>query len=567
MHASLRHSFLAATLASLGALGASRDALAQDATLPTTPHPRAYAVIIGANQGGQGQEPLRYAEDDAVRFAAVLRELGQHASPDLRVLLHPSGRDVVATIDDVAQKLRGHKERGEQAVFYFYYSGHARASALNLGAEEVSVALLRERLAQLPSTLSLVVLDACQSGAYARAKGAEPAADFSFNSVSKLTTQGAAVMASSSAQELSQESDELRSSYFTHHLLVGLRGAGDADGDGRVTLDEAYRYAYRRTLAATARTQVGSQHVTLQMDLAGRGDVPLTYPSLSRAKLALPAALQGQVLVTRKGSGAIAAEVQKAAGTKLLLALPAGSYEAVVREPDAQRALVCATPLQDDLTYTLDTGTCTSVKDTPTKKKGEESEIDRWAAEVGVGINFNSQGEYTDRLREFGYDNKPGLFELDTPPLRVSLGASRAFNKYFRTGVVFHTLTRDQYRRTFGASKDEFRYTSYGADLYFRGDLFLVEPMLSLYALAGLGLGVAPSTYTTTINGAGRDTSAVDWGPLLSGAGGVSVSIRNAAFRLQGGYEYAPVLKNRLGDVLNVGGPSVMFAVELRTDR
>ncbi len=149
----------------------------------------------------------------------------------------------------------------------------------------------------------------------------------------------------------------------------------------------------------------------------------------------------------------------------------------------------------------------------------------------------------------------------------MSLGASRAFNKYFRTGVIFHTLTRDQYRRTFGASKDEFRYSSYGADLYFRGDLFLVEPVLSLYALAGLGLGMAPNTYTTTVGGAARDTSAVDWGPLLSGAGGVSVSVRNAAFRLQGGYEYAPVLKNRLGDVLNVGGPSVMFAIELRTDR
>ncbi|NOU27917.1 MAG: caspase family protein, partial [Polyangiaceae bacterium] len=131
-------------------MATSGDAFAQDATLPTTPHPRAYAVIIGANQGGQGQEPLRYAEDDAVRFAAVLRELGQHESPELRILLHPTGREVVATIDDVAQKLRGHKERGEQAVFYFYYSGHARAAALNLGAEEVSVALLRERLSQLP---------------------------------------------------------------------------------------------------------------------------------------------------------------------------------------------------------------------------------------------------------------------------------------------------------------------------------------------------------------------------------------------------------------------------------
>ena len=91
-------------------------------------------------------------------------------------------------------------------------------------------------------------------------------------------------MASSSPQELSQESDELKGSYFTHHLVTALRGAGDADGDGRVSLDEAYRYAYRRTLASTARTQVGEQHVTLETDLAGQGDVPVTYPGRGAAR-------------------------------------------------------------------------------------------------------------------------------------------------------------------------------------------------------------------------------------------------------------------------------------------
>src|SRR5205085_2833919 len=170
----------------------------------------------------------------------------------------------------------------------FYYSGHAKANAFSLGENELAIATLREKLRAIPSTLTLVVLDACQSGQFARTKGTEPAADFSFNSVSRLTTKGIAVMASSSAQELSQESDELRSSYFTHHLVVGLRGAADADGDGRVSLDEAYRYAYRRTLASTAQTQVGGQHVTLETDLAGQGEVPVTYPADARSQLELP---------------------------------------------------------------------------------------------------------------------------------------------------------------------------------------------------------------------------------------------------------------------------------------
>src|SRR5262249_46033755 len=158
------------------------------------------------------------------------------------------------------------------------------------GGDELPLTTLRERLTALPSALTIVVLDACQSGAFARVKGAEAAADFTYNSVSRLQQKGLAIMASSSAQELSQESDELRGSYFTHHLVTALRGAGDSDGDGRVSLDEAYRYAYRRTLASTARTQVGQQHVMLETDLAGQGDLPVTYPTEARAQLELPAA-------------------------------------------------------------------------------------------------------------------------------------------------------------------------------------------------------------------------------------------------------------------------------------
>lgn len=88
--------------------------------------------------------------------------------------------------------------------------------------EQLPLAELRERITALPATLSIVVLDACQSGAFSRAKGAERASDFSFNSVDRLNTTRIAVIASSNERELSQESEELKSNYFTHsaHLEV-----------------------------------------------------------------------------------------------------------------------------------------------------------------------------------------------------------------------------------------------------------------------------------------------------------------------------------------------------------
>src|SRR5690606_10561579 len=129
---------------------------------------------------------LRYAEDDAKRMAQVLRELGRYGPTDMRVLLRPDGARVLAAVDEVAAKLRAHQAKGEQAVLGFYYSGHAKANAFSLGSDELMIATLRETLRKLPTTLTLVILAACQSGQFARIKGAEPATDFSFNSVSRL---------------------------------------------------------------------------------------------------------------------------------------------------------------------------------------------------------------------------------------------------------------------------------------------------------------------------------------------------------------------------------------------
>ena len=217
-----------------------------------------YAIVVGSNAGGPGQGELRYAEADAGRVGKLLTELGGYAPDQIDIVLHPTPDELRARLGKLADKLAADDKAGRPTRVLFYYSGHARATALDLGNKELPLSELRQRLFELPSKLTVVVLDACQSGAFSRVKGAEPAADFSFNSRQQLDATGVAVLASSSGSELSQESEQLKSSYFTHHLLVGLRGAGDTNGDGLVTVDEAYRYAYHQTLLATTETAVGA---------------------------------------------------------------------------------------------------------------------------------------------------------------------------------------------------------------------------------------------------------------------------------------------------------------------
>ena len=293
-----------------------------------------YALIVGSNAGGPGQADLRFAEDDARNVATVLGELGGVTPAAIDVVVHPTPDLVRDRITKLGERVAADAAAGRQSRVIFYYSGHARASAIDLGGDQLPLEELRQRLFAVPATLTVVVLDACQSGAFSRVKGAAPAADFSFSSREHLDASGVAVLASSSGSELSQESEQLRSSYFTHNLLVGLRGAGDENGDGQVSLDEAYRYAYHQTLLATAETAVGGQHVTFEADLKGHGEVALSFPRAATSAIILPAKLEGQTLVENKHAHTVVAETYKAKGAPVRIAVAPGEYEVLVRHGD-----------------------------------------------------------------------------------------------------------------------------------------------------------------------------------------------------------------------------------------
>jgi hypothetical protein len=533
---------------------------------PPGVRPHTYALLIGSNVGGAGQAPLHFAEDDARRMADVLRELGHYADADVRVLLHPDAAHAVGAIDELSAKVRANAAAGEQSEVVFYYSGHARSNAVSLGGEEIPLTTLRERLSALPSTLTIVVLDACQSGAFARVKGAERAADFTYNSVSHLTQRGLAVMASSSSQELSQESDELKGSYFTHHLVTALRGAGDADGDGRVSLDEAYRYAYRQTLASTALTQVGEQHVTLETDLTGHDDVAVTFPAEAKAQLELPGPLEGRVLVQQRTSGAVVAELQKVAGPPIRLALIAGAYDAVVGQP--ARIVQCHFAVTDDQVTSLDTSGCPTVVPDRAASKGEETapgmrEVDRWEVEGAAGFIWSQTDGYTQSLEQFGYQKQTGI--VDLPSARLTLGVSRILVPHLAGVFQVATLAGDTYSRSIQNSTDSASFSAYGGALYLRAYMDVAGRWLGVYAQGGVGVTLGVLSYQTQQTGVPPSTTDTYLGYLVSGGVGATVRFRRVATVFaQAGYDYAPAIQNLIGDTHDSGGPSFVVGLRFR---
>ena len=94
---------------------------------------------------------------------------------------------------------------------------------------------------------------------------------------------------------MAQESERVRGSFFTHYLSTGLRGAADADKNGLVTLQEAYRFAFEETLARTEATLYGAQHAAYDIQLAGVGDLVLTELRRSTAQIILPEDIRGRI--------------------------------------------------------------------------------------------------------------------------------------------------------------------------------------------------------------------------------------------------------------------------------
>lgn len=274
-----------------------------------------FGLFVGSNRGGEHEQPLRFATTDAQRMQEVLVELGGFSPLDALILREPTADAMRGALIALNDRVRAAAARPDvQVVLFVYYSGHADAKALHLGSTRLPLLELEQLVRGSAAHFRALLIDACGSGALTRGKGGTPAAPFPVELRDELEGQGVAFLTSSSASEDAQESDELGGSFFSHYFVSGLMGAADTDGDGRVDLEEAYRYAYAATLRSTSRTWNGPQHPTFRFDLGGKTSVVLSEPRAraGRGSLVFPA---GRDYLVFRGSaeGPVVAEI--AAGT------------------------------------------------------------------------------------------------------------------------------------------------------------------------------------------------------------------------------------------------------------
>lgn len=289
-----------------------------------------YVLAVSANYGGEGRPTLRYAASDARSFVNVLKEMGGVQAGNVVEVKEPSVAAFQQKIDELDKKIAKNKSAGGRDEVLVYYSGHADEKGLRLGKETFAWKALRTKIDSLHADVKIAVIDACGSGAITRAKGGVAVPAFMVDKSSDM--KGYAFITSSTQDESSQESDRLKGSFFTHSLVSGLRGAGDISGDGKVTLSEAYQFAFNETLQKTEATMGGAQHPSRDMNLAGTGDVVMTDLRSMNAGLDIGEDVEGRLFI-RDERGELVAELYKKAGRPINLGLAAGKYSVRLERP------------------------------------------------------------------------------------------------------------------------------------------------------------------------------------------------------------------------------------------
>ena len=327
---------------------------------------RRFGIFIGSNNGGKERVMLRYAISDARSMINVFSEMGGITNDDAVLLLEPTIKEINKRIDTMYEQVLLASKNNRRTEIVFYYSGHSDEDGLLLNKEKYTYRDLRDRINNIPSDMRIVILDSCASGAFTRIKGGQKTLPFLMDS--SLTAEGYAFLTSSSINEVSQESDRIEASYFTHSLVTGLRGAADSVGDGRVTLNELYRFAYAETLSRTETSLHGTQHPSYDMQISGTGDVVLTDVSRTSAGIVFDEKLTGRLSI-RNNQDHLIVEITKTA-RPMELGLEPGAYRITLQQ--GNDLLRTEVTLLEGKRILVAEENFAIIKTEPTRTRGEE---------------------------------------------------------------------------------------------------------------------------------------------------------------------------------------------------
>lgn len=239
-------------LAGAGAPPAPAPSDADEPTYRRPQDPASFAIVIGVEKYAHAPE-ARFAERDA---EAVRRHLTAMGFPERNVKFL-SGE--AATLGGIEKHLEAWLPRvlAKDGRVVFYYSGHGAPDPQTgeafllprdgdpeyLSTTAYPLRRLYSKLAALRARQTIVVLDACFSGAGGRsvlARGIRPLVT-RIEAGPPAEAAGIVVLTASGANQIAGSAEEHGHGLFTYYFLKGLNGAA-ADAGGRVTARGLHEY-------------------------------------------------------------------------------------------------------------------------------------------------------------------------------------------------------------------------------------------------------------------------------------------------------------------------------------
>jgi hypothetical protein len=222
--------------------------------LDFTSEPRAALIIATASYEDPSLRKLRAPASDAEDIAKVLGDPSIGGFLVTRVC-EADERQTRRAIDTflsgrgigelVVIYLSCHGVLDDRNRLYFAATDTVKAQLRSTG---IASRWVLEQVEECRARRKVLILDCCFSGAFAH--GSKADTDLDLRRRLAGNGRGQAVLTASRASEYSFEGEALpgmlsAGSVFSAGLVEGLRtGAADANGDGYITVDEAYEYAY-----------------------------------------------------------------------------------------------------------------------------------------------------------------------------------------------------------------------------------------------------------------------------------------------------------------------------------
>jgi serine/threonine protein kinase len=283
------------------------------------------ALVIGVGDYlHPGIQRLEFAADDASAVAELLADPRVCGFPRERVQLlidADAGRDAI-----VGRLSRWLPENGRGAdLAVVYFAGHgmvqtvgkqeegfllpADADPDNPAGRGVPMADLARWIEGIEASAVVVCLDCCHAGKILHRgdTGHINSRNFAIRPdvLQGIAGKGRYLLASCDEGEVSVELSQHGHGLFTYHLLRGIEGEGDRDGDGRVGVAELFEYV-SDAVARDAEKQGMRQH-PWNLSVAAGG----VYISAPRGRPEASSLVSFERRLREEGSGAVLREIER----------------------------------------------------------------------------------------------------------------------------------------------------------------------------------------------------------------------------------------------------------------